>query len=426
MAYYFKNRQSEQGMKKRDRNTLLKEANKRIALNPKDPKALLTLADIYYKDNNMEKAFQTYRVLSDLCATNPELDEFDINLKYGIAAFKMNAMDVSYKALMFCWAKDHDNNELNSYLGRIEYKLKRYDKAAGLLRKVVSNAPGDIDSRKYLGMSFFKLHDAALAVPHLIKAAEHNINDKETLFTLGKCFNETGRADKALKIFTQLRSDPVWGPNSCLFAGTINSSLRNYEDAIMDFEVGLQQDSVPSDIALELLYRLGLVYIKTGKLPLAIEKLTKIRRLSPGYKDVSDLLNKYTELSTHKNLQLYMASQLKEFCEICKRLASQTFSKSSVKAVEIFTGNSQYIEILAEVKNRKWEDVILFRFMREEGMVGELVIRDLYGRLREVRAGRGFCFTCGEYSPSARDFVEARLIDLIDKEKLILLLKKLN
>ena len=51
--------------------------------------------------------------------------------------------------------------------------------------------------------------------------------------------------------------------------------------------------------------------------------------------------------------------------------------------------------------------------MRTEGDVGELIVRELYARLKDTRAGRGFCFTVGNYSEGAQSFVEARLIDLI-------------
>ncbi len=94
--------------------------------------------------------------------------------------------------------------------------------------------------------------------------------------------------------------------------------------------------------------------------------------------------------------------------------------------MDINSGNSSYVEILAEVKNRKWEDIILFKFMREEGDVGELVVRELYARLKDTRAGRGFCFTVGTYSDGAKSFVEARLIDLVGKTKLLQYLKKIN
>ena len=275
-------------------------------------------------------------------------------------------------------------------------------------------------------MSFFKLRDYKLAYPHLSKVAEADFSDKETIFNFAKCCQKVNKTDRALKLFTSLRQDPLWGPNAALFAGSINSSMRNYDDAIVDFEVGLRHNSIASDIKIELHYRLALIFAKTGQHSESITHLKKVNTLSPNYKDVPALLNRFKELSTNKNLGIYLNAQTPEFVNLCKNIISATFSKSSIKITDIAQKNVEYVEIVAEVKNRKWEDIILFKFMRQEGTVGELVIRELYARLKDTRAGRGFCFNVGGYSEGAQSFVEARLIDLVDKTKLLKYLNKIG
>lgn len=426
IVFYFKNNSGDKPAKKKDRKTLLKEATRKLAHNPRDPEALLILADIYYNENNFDKAMQTYRILLDLCATHPTLDQGVINFRYGMCAYNQDSIEVAYKSLLFSWSMDKENYELNSTLGKIEFKLKKYDKAASLLKKCVEQKPLDVMNRKYLGLSYFKLRDYKLAYPQLLKATEADYNDKEIVFNFAKCCQKVNKTDRALKLFTGLRQDNVWGPNAALFAGSINSSQRNYDNAIVDFEVGLRHNSIASDIKIEMHYRLALVFAKTGQHDESITHLKKVNALSPSYKDVPVLLNRFKELSTNKNLGIYLHSQTSEFVNLCKNIISAVFSKSSIKITDIVQGNSDYVEIVAEVKNRKWEDIILFKFIRTEGSVGELVIRELHTRLKDTRAGRGFCFNCGDYSDGAKSFVEARLIDLIDKEKLLKYLNKIG
>ncbi len=426
IIFYFKNRTINPIETKKDRKSLLKEATRKLAHNPRDPVALMILADIYYNENNFEKAMQTYRILLDLCATHPNMDQGLINFRYGMCAYKLNSIETAYKSLLFSWSLDKDNYTLNSTLGKIEYKLKKYDKAAGLLKKCLDIKPGDIENRKFLGLSFFKLKDYKLAYPYLAKSVEADYSDKETLFNFAKCCNKVNQTEKALKIFTGLRQDPTFGPNASLFCGTINSAQRNYDDAIVDFEVGLRNKNITPEIKIEIMYRLALVFAKTGQHEESINYLKKVNTLTPNYKDVPILLNKFRELSTNKNLGAYLNSSTPEFVNLCKNIVSATFSKSSVKITDIVQGNSEYVEIVAEVKNRKWEDIILFKFMRTEGDVGELIVRELYARLKDTRAGRGFCFTVGNYSEGAQSFVEARLIDLINKDKLLKYLQKID
>jgi hypothetical protein len=70
--------------------------------------------------------------------------------------------------------------------------------------------------------------------------------------------------------------------------------------------------------------------------------------------------------------------------------------------------------------------VVLFRFIRSSGSVGELMVRDFHARVKDVKAGKGLCLSGGVYSEDAKKFVEARLIDLIEKPMLMNLLNTID
>jgi restriction endonuclease Mrr len=97
-----------------------------------------------------------------------------------------------------------------------------------------------------------------------------------------------------------------------------------------------------------------------------------------------------------------------------------------VKITDISMHKNEYADILTEISTPKWEDIVLFRFMRTTNQVGDIVLRELYAKLKEVRAGRGFCVTAGTFSESAQEFVEARLIDLVEKEQLLKQMKEVE
>jgi len=78
------------------------------------------------------------------------------------------------------------------------------------------------------------------------------------------------------------------------------------------------------------------------------------------------------------------------------------------------------------VATSKWQDIILFRFIRSTGNVGELTVRDFHARLKDVKAGKGFCVSAGTFSDEAKRFVEARLLDLLDKDQLQKLLNSID
>jgi hypothetical protein len=85
---------------------------------------------------------------------------------------------------------------------------------------------------------------------------------------------------------------------------------------------------------------------------------------------------------------------------------------------------NEYADILADIETVRWQDTMLFRFIRTTGQVGELMLRDMHGRIKELHAGRGYCLAAGTFTEGAVAFVEARLIDLIDKEELSKVLRR--
>jgi len=419
-----KEKSGSKGGRRKDRNAIIKEANRKLSQNPKDPGALAALADIYYSDGETEKAYKTYGVLLNLVAMNPELDEYTINLRYGLCAMKMKNFDEAYKSLTIARTMKQDVFEINNNLGILEYRRKNYEKSAALLKQASSQRSDLPETSKYLGHSLFKLKKYKEASTMLRRALDLEPDDKESLFALAQSYYEQGQNDKALKIFSHLRPDPGMGPHAALMAGTINLQMQDFNKAVLDFEIGLKHQNLNADMALELRYRLANAYSHSQELGKALALYREIRTINPEYKDVSDLIKKYSELHSNKNLQTYLLAPTSEYVTLCRKIASNVFPKSRTKIVDIHVYKNEYADVLAEVSTAKWEDVILFRFVRTTGQIGELFLRDLHARIKDMRAGRGFCMSPGEYSEGARNFVEARLIDLVGKQKLMAILQK--
>ncbi len=413
------------GGRKKDRNTLVREANKALAQNPKDANALNVLADVYFQDQEWEKAARTYALLNDLVATNPELDEHTILLRHGLAALRIGDQAAAYKSLMLA-RKDHENLfEINFNLGQLEFKRKNYERAVNLLRAANEERPDHVQTAKYLGQSFFRIKRIRESVALLRKVAEAEPDDKESVFFLGQAYFESGQSEQAQRIFGHLRADPVYGPRASLMAGSLHMKARLYDEAEMDFKIGLKHENLPPEIMLEIKYRLAATLTRKQQLEDALGVLQEIARVNPNYKDVSAQLARSRELAGNKNLQTYLMAATSEFVGLCRRISINYFPRSKAKVLDISVGRSDHVDILAEVHTAKWEDVVLFRFVRSSSAVGELVLRDLHSRIKEVHAGRGLCICAGTYSEGAIAFVEARLIDLISKEELVKLLKRI-
>ncbi len=402
----------------KDRAAILREANKRLSQNPRDADALLALAEVHYGDGDYEKSMKEYEILIGLCATNPSLDEYDVTVKYALSALKNNREEEAYGSLVVAHSMKADGFDVNFNLGYLEFQRKNYEKAVSFLSQARVLEPEHPGTLKYLGHSLFGARRYAEAGTLLRKAVELAPDDKESLFAMARSYHELGHEEQALKIFSHLRADPKMGPHAALFAGTIHLKTRQYEMAVTDFQIGLKHENVSNEVSLELKYRLAATYIKQQSIPTALGLLKEIESVAPEYKDVKDLVARYRELSSNENLRVYLISQTSDFVTLCRKVTSGFFQEGKVKVTDVSIQRAEFADILTEVTSPKTVESVLFRFMRTTGVVGELVLRDFYSRVKEVRANRGYCVAAGSFTESAKAFVEARPVDLIEKDEL--------
>jgi len=412
--------------RKKNKQVELKEANRRLAQNPKDSEALQVVGRNHLEEGQYEKAMRTYDMLIELCATDKELDEFDFTLKHAIAALRAQHLKVAYKSFKLARTMKQDVFEVNYNLGYLEYKAKNYEKAASLLQQALQQQPEHVQSLKYLGMTLLKIKRYNDAANSLRKTLDLEPEDKEALFALGQCYYNLGKNDKALQVFSHLRTDGNIGPTAALYAGSINMKSKHIDQAILDFTIGLRHENLKIENKLELMYRLALAYINQQQIGEAINLLEDIQNMRPSYKDVHSLIQQYSELNRNESLQTYLIAPTSDFVALCRKLSLTFFPKAKIKITDISMHKSEYADILADVSTVKWEDTVLFRFVRTTNQIGELLLRDLYAKVKEVKAGRGICVTAGDFSEGAQSFVEARLIDLVEKDQLLGKMKQIQ
>jgi len=401
----------------KNKASVIREATKRLAQNPNDSAALLMVGDIYFQDQDWEKAYASYAPLLDQMSSRIPSEQFEISSRYGISAMKTDRFVEAKKGLLLAKNINPNHFEVNYNLGYIYYTQKEYEKALPFLRKALITQPDNVMALKYLGYTLQSLRKYQEALPNLKKVLDVQPDNKDALFAMGECFYEVGSNDQALKIFTHLRVSPEVGARAALYAGLIRMRANQLDKAIEDFEIGLKHDSIPLDITNELRYNLANARIKTQDLQKALVQLKEIQTVSPGYKDVASLIMRYQELNQNKNLHMYLMAGQSEFVGLCRKIVSRFFPNAKVKILDISV-LATYTDIVAEIDTSKWADLVIFRFFRSQGSVGELVLRDFHGRIKEMKAGKGICMTAGTFTEEARRFTEGRPMDLFDKNRL--------
>jgi tetratricopeptide (TPR) repeat protein len=412
----------------KNRASIMKNVERRLSQNPRDPEALSALGDVYYQDEAWDKSMRTYENLVDILTAAPaaDIDLFEIHLRYALSAMRLNMTEQAYKGFSMARSIRQDNFEVNYNLGHLEFERKNYEKALQLLQQARIIDPESPAVLRDMGHAFFRLKKPKEAMNYIRKAIDLAPDDKESLYTLAECYYEANQTDQALRIFNHLRADPTMGPSACLIAGTICIESRQNEQAIQDFEIGLRHQNIKVDILAELRYKLATTYLKQNEIGKAIPLLKILSLENQSYKDVNVLLSKYQELNANKNLQIFTLSPSADFVALCRKIVMIHFARAKVKVVNISVNKNEWADILAEINTPKWSDLIMFRFIRNQGSIGELIVRDFHSHLKEVKAGKGVCMTVGNFTEEAKRYTEARLIDLVEKERLSAILNSVD
>ncbi len=424
MAFSGSKKGSNQG-KKKSRQNIIKDATRKLSQNPHNPDGLIPLASLYYQEGLWEKAYSLYDTMLNIAVAHPQIDLGQAALRQGICALKIGKTEDAFRGLLQARKINPDNFETNFYLGQACINNKEYDKAIPLLRKALMVNKEVPEIYKYLGLALYHNHNFKESLPYLKRALDVSPDDKELLFSMADAMKEGGNGDRAIKVFMHLRPDPEFGARACLAAGLIHQNAKQNDKAVQDFEIGLKHINAPIEILTQIRYRLAHAYLETSDIGKALICLKDIQSTVPNYKDVPALIARYQELNQNSNLHTYLISNNSDFIALCRKIVSVYFGKAYVKVLDI-NAMSDCTEVQTEIETAKWEDSVLFRFYRTTGSVGELFIRDFHARIKDLKSGRGICFTAGTFTEEARKYIEGRPIDLTDKAGLIKILNRID
>lgn len=425
IGFSTKKSSSQKKGKKKNRAQIIKEANRKLGQDPHNPAGLKALGEIYFNEHNWEKAYQLYDTMLNIAPAHTEIEPFTAALRQGICSVKLNKIEDAFRGLSTAYQINSSNFDVNYYLGIACYTNKEYEKAIPVLKKALVLKPEATNVNTPLALSLYKAKHYKESLGFLRRALNENPDSKELLYSMADAMEECGYGEKALKIFMHLRPDPEYGARSSLQAGMIHYRVNAYDKAMQDFEIALKHQNIPQELLTEIRYRYAQVCFATKNIGMGITHLREIQIINPQYKDVSQLLSRYSELNQNKNLQVYLMSGTSDFVALCRKIVLTYHAKSMVKIQDISV-QTDYVEILIDVDSSKWEDVQFFRFYRSTGSIGEFSIRDFQGKVSDGKADRGICFTAGTFSDEAKKYADGRPIDLVPKENLIKILKKID
>lgn len=411
--------------KSKNRMSIIRESEKILKQDPRNPKGLLPLADLYFEEKDWARALETYKVISEIAPLYPNMDLKRASFRAGLCALETNNLDEAHKIFSIAKKEHPDTFESNFYLGLTFYKKNQFDNAISLLNKAFVLNRENNQVHEYLGLALYKKKNYKNAIPHLKAAFDGNPENKYIVYAMAESLYNCGKSDKALGIFLHLRADPEQGAASCLYAGMIYTNTKQLEKAIKVYEIGLKHTTADTEIMLTIKYNLAQVYLNSNKISDALALLRDIQSTNTRYRDVNTLISRYEEMTLNSNLKTFLMAGSSDFLAFCRKMVATFYVNAHVKIVAVDV-KPDMVEIQADIETVKWEDSVIFRFLRTTGSVGEFAVRDFHGRIKDAKAGKGIFISSGTYSEETKKFIEGRPIDLIDKEGLLKLFNKVD
>ncbi|MBQ8678285.1 MAG: tetratricopeptide repeat protein [Treponema sp.] len=411
--------------KQKTRAQIIKESTRKLAQDPHNADALIALGDLYYNERAWDKAFPIYETQMGIAPAHREIDIFKASLRQGICAVKLEKIPESFKGLSAAVQINPNDFEVNYYLGVAFYKNNEFEKAVPRFKKAVVVKPEASGINSPLGLALYKAKHYKESLPYLKRALDENPENKEALFAMADGMNESGYGEKAIKVFMHLRPDPEFGAKACLAAGIFHLKMGQPDKAVQDFEIGLKHQNATPEIAIETRYRLANAHFAMKAIGKGIGYLQEIQAVNPQYKDVPQLLSRYSELNQNKNLQTYLMASSSDFVALCRRIVMKYYQRAVAKIIDISV-KPENVEILMNIDFVRAEETHIFRFYRTTGAVADLYVREFHARVSEAKADKGVCITAGLFSEEGRKYAEGRPIDLVDKNGLVKILKKID
>lgn len=413
--------------KPKKRSTVIKKCTKKLAHDPRNVAALTELGELYYGEQNYEKAYPLFQKLFNLAHLNKsrEINLGEVSVHLGVCAYKLKLLDEALQSLAAALKINAKDMTANFYMGQVMYDKEDYGKALLCARRVAILKPDFLVNERLLAFSLFKLKKYRESLKHLQHVVQSQLVSKEAVFYFACAMEESNLNDKALKVFLKLKKDEKYGASSCLSCGTIHEKMNKRTEAIKDYEEALSFKNIEDDTKIQTYYKLAQAYIKQNEISEAIKNLKQIQLLTPNYRDVSILIARYQELNQNSNLRKFVMSGKDEFLGICRAFVSAFLSDATVKVDKLDT-NPDSVDIQCTVDYARYETTELFRFFKTTSVMGDLYVRTFHSKLRDAKVDKGVCVTAGAFSEEAHKYTEGRPIDLVEKNKLISVLKKMK
>ncbi|WP_460056318.1 tetratricopeptide repeat protein [Spirochaeta dissipatitropha] len=415
-----------ENIKQRKATNAIKQAKQLIAKDNRDFEAHYLLGQAYELDGKAELALMEYKIVNQLGSFGGHCPEIPFRNRIASLYRNFNQHEEALKEYLLLINTEPNNAEHYYNVGLLFEIRERSDKAASYYRKALEIDPRHGAAHFHLGFLLYRAKRPAEAKKEMELAIRFDPDNHASYYYLGKLQKEQQDYVAALVSFERAQKSQEFKTKALVERGACYLQSNNLEKAIAELERAVKLAEDPS--LPEVLYGryfLAAAYEKTRNFEAAIEQWEKIYAKKPGFRDIAEKLSQYQEFRTDDRIKDYLIAGAEDLQVICRQMVE--LMGLTVRDITPIKGGC---EIIAVEGQSKWRNARklpkLLRFYQATELIDESTLRALHEEMKAQGINRGVVVSSTNFSRMAMDFVESRPIDLVDKDQLQTLLKKVQ
>jgi tetratricopeptide (TPR) repeat protein len=396
-----------------------------LGRNDRSPEAHWYLGECYLAEDRADLAVVEFKYITNYGKYTGMVTEKKVRSRLAHTYLELGHLDESQKEFILLSKKDPANYENYYYIAKLFEDRNYSDSALTNYKKVIALNPQHSESYMRMGVLYMKKQQLSEAKKSFLMSLKYDPQNLACYFHLGKIAKTSGDVSTALSHFEKAQRDPDLRQRALLEISNIYISKGDRNRAIAELEraIKLGEENVP--VVLALRHLLAQCREINKELILAVEQWEKIYAVNPKYKDVAEKLAVYSDLRADDKLKDFLTASQTVFQDLCTELVQSM----GLAIQDVFIRNQDVVEVFALESQSKWRNAkkapSIVKVFRSIDPISYDDIRVLYDQMRKINAMRSICITASKFSRAAIEFAQIRPIDLIDKEELTKMLKKI-
>lgn len=402
----------------------IKQAKQILAKDPHNHLAHYYLGLCYLSDKKPELALMELKVVDQLGIFDGEINELNFRTTIAELFSRFNQHEEAQKEYLLLIQMQPQNAKFYYEAGRL-FELRNHpDKAVKYYRKATELDNRNADAFGRLGSILYRAKRLSEAKEYLEQSVRLQAENVHACFALGKICKEGKDFQGALKYFEKSCKDPELKAKSLLERATCFISTGDMVQAVSELERSLKASTDENNTeTLYARYLLAYCHEHNRNYDDAITQWELINAKKPNFRDVPAKLAQYQDIKSDDTIKDYLTSGDDEFIKMCtKVINSMGHEIQEVKKTE------KGFEFLANENQNKWRNTkrqpVLYAFIRETETIEEPIVRLVHEKVKNGNMRKAIVITSSSYSRGAREFAESRPIDLVDKDRLLAIIKQ--